>query len=102
MPRRKLIKINEFRPIMAEAFQVEGTKLFILELLMYGSAFNSRFVLLKSKSLMEKLADETVQTDLLAHPSKFGKKLELGKGLDYENETRCVYYLPEVMAKDIQ
>ena len=86
---------------MAEGFRVQGTKLHVVELLMFGFAYNSRFILLRSKGLMKKLDEEKVQIDLNSHPYKYGKKLELGKELDYDDATRCVYYVGEVMEKDI-
>jgi len=101
MTRRKLLQVAEFRQIMAEGFRVHGTKLHVVELLMFGFAYKSRFILLRSKGFMKKLGDEKVQTDLSDHPYKYGKQLELGKELDYDDATRCVYYLGEVMDKDI-
>ena len=46
MTRRKLIQVAEFRQIMAEGFRVQGTKLHVVELLMFGFAYKSRFILL--------------------------------------------------------
>jgi hypothetical protein len=87
------MQVAEFRQIMAEGFRVQGTRLHVVELLMFGFAYNSRFILLRSKGFMKKLGDEKVQIDLSNHAYKYGKKLELGKELDYDDATRCVYYL---------
>jgi hypothetical protein len=61
MTRRKLIQVAEFRQIMAEGFRVQGTKLHVVELLMFGFAYNSRFILLRSKACMKKLGNQKVQ-----------------------------------------
>ena len=59
MTRRKLIQVAEFRQIMAEGFRVQGTKLHVVELLMFGFAYKSRFILLRSEGFMKKLGDES-------------------------------------------
>lgn len=101
MTRRKLIKVAEFKHSLADGFQVEGTKLYVLELVMYGFAHVSRFLLVRSKGVLEKLRDEREQLALNTRPYEYGRTLKLGKELEYDDATRCVYYVGEVREKDL-
>lgn len=99
--RRKLIKVAEFKQIMAEGHEIEGTRLYVLELLMWGSAYSSYYVLLKSKAFLEKLDDEAVRSAVMGSPSRYGKKLEFGKQLEFDTAENCAYYIGEVKEKDL-
>ena len=86
---------------MADGHQVEGTKLFVLELLMYGFAYTSRFLLLRSPSLMGKLDDEKMSREVSRTPSKFGRTLKFQVELELDAATRDVYYVGFVADKHL-
>jgi hypothetical protein len=94
--RRRLIKVESFDSIMADGFRVEGTQLYVLELLMFGFAYSSYYLLVKSTAFLTQLDDESVRCEVLQHPYRFGKCLELGQDLAFDQAEQCVYYVGEV------
>ena len=99
--KRKLIRIASFPKIMADCHQVEGTRLFVLELVMVGFAFSSYYLLLRSRSLAEKLNDEKVGAEVAHRPTKFGRKLRFGLDLEVDPATKDIYYLGPVKERDL-
>lgn len=94
--RRKLIKVAELKNIWADQHQVEGTSLTILELVNFGFAYSSYYILLRSTGFLSHLDDDKVREDILQRPTMFGKKLEFGKELEREPATGEVYYIGSV------
>jgi hypothetical protein len=99
--RRKLIKVDEFAPIWADGHRVEGTRLYVLELLMFGFAYSSYYILLESQSFLSRLDDEKLRTEVVMFPCRFGKRLEFGSDLERNGETDCVYYIRTVDNGDL-
>ena len=86
---------------MADGHQIEGTKLFVLELLMYGFAYTSRYLLLRSPSLVGKLDDEKIRREVSRTPFKFGRTLKFQADLELDVATGDVYYVGFVADKDL-
>ena len=58
---RKLIKLEENIEAMAVVHSLEGTNKYVLELLFFGYAFASRYILLRSASTRKKLKENDVR-----------------------------------------
>jgi hypothetical protein len=93
--RRKLIKIEELADIMAVHHQVENTQIHVIELLLFGFAYSSRYIQLKTNAYLEKLQDDDFKKEICAHPSRFGVKLEFGSDLEQEPDG-TIFYIGEV------
>jgi hypothetical protein len=101
MPKgRRLVAVEEFADIMATLHHVEGTKLHVVELLMFGFAYASRFIMLKARSAPEKLHDETVRVRLIGKPYRFGKKLEWGADLELD-PAGAIFYIGDIAKRDL-
>ena len=98
--RRKLIKDQEFGDILGWGHRIEGTRLYVLELLLFGFAYSSYYLLLRSPSVLEKLGDEKIRENLCQHPSRFGRKLEFGPDLERVPGSEDIYYIGEVAESD--
>jgi hypothetical protein len=99
--RRKLVKVGDLRELMAVHHVIEGTKLHVLELLMFGFAYSSYYLLLKTAATLERLDDEKFREDVAARPYRFGRKLEFGHGLELDAD-KTIFYRGEVAPKDLQ
>lgn len=101
MLTRKLIPADTFPEIMAEAYVIEGTRLYVLELKMFGFAYASYYLLLKSHKTLAQLSDQKLRDQLLKTPAKFGKHLEFGRELGSDPQDQLVYYLAPVPDQDL-
>lgn len=90
-PRRRLIKVGEHHAIWAAEHRVEGSELRILELMAIGFAYSSLYILLKSTAFLAKLDDDKVREAVQQHPTRFGKRLELGRDLERDPKTGEIY-----------
>jgi hypothetical protein len=93
--RRKLLKIEDLADIMGIHHQIEDTSKHVIELLIFGFAYSSRYVLLKSNSSLEKLRDEEFRKEFCEHPSRFGSNLEFGKDLELDPDG-TIYYIGDL------
>jgi hypothetical protein len=91
--KRKLIKVDDYKEVMAQGYEVEGTPLYILELLIFGFAYSSYFLLVRSRKFLSQLNDEKIKNKLIRQPTQFGKRLDLGKELEMDKETNTIYYI---------
>lgn len=86
----------EYPEIMAVGHRVEGTDLYILELVMFGAACSSYYLLLRSPAVLARLGEETVRRDLAQAPSRFGRHLTFGRDLAHDPVSGRVTYLGPV------
>ncbi len=92
--RRKLIRIEELADIMAVHHQVENTQIHIIELLIFGFAYSSRYIRLTTNSHLENLDDADFKKEICEHPSRFGATLEFGSDLEQEPDG-TIFYIGE-------
>ena len=71
----RLQKTTTLPGLMADVFAVEGTDRLVLELLMFGYAHASRWILLKPSISPERFQDPHFMSDVGVHPSKYGRML---------------------------
>lgn len=86
---------------MADCHEVEGTRLVVLELLMFGFAYASRYLLLKSRAIVDSLEDPAVSTEIARNPSKFGRTLEFGRDMEWDSSKSVIYYIAPVEEEDL-
>lgn len=91
-----LVRDAEYPEITAVGHRVAGTGLYILELLMFGAASASYYLLLRSPALLARLGEEAVRSALLKTPSRFGRHLTFGRDLTHDPATGTVSYLGPV------
>lgn len=99
--KRKLIKQVSFEKLLAVGYAVEGTRLCVLELLMFGFAYSSRYLLLKARSFDGIGDSEKGCSSVAASPSKFGRTLQFGVELERDAATGEVFYVGAVNASDL-
>jgi len=99
--RRKLVKSGSFAKLMADGYQIEGTKLFVLELLMFGFAYSSLYLLLRSPSLVGRLEEEEISVQVGSDPTKFGRKLAFDRDLELDAVSGEIYYVGPVAHSDL-
>lgn len=80
--RRKLIKVEKLADIMAVHHQVNNTQIHVIELLIFGFAYSSRYIRLRTNSHLEKLQDDDFKKVICQYPSRFGVTLEIGSDLE--------------------
>ena len=73
--RKRLIKYASIPHLMADLHRIERTDRYVLELLMFGFAHASRYVLLRSRPDLSRLDDEQYMKDAGERPSKYGRIL---------------------------
>jgi hypothetical protein len=71
----------DYPGIMAVGHRVTGTELYILELVMFGAAGSSYYLLLRSRSVLTRLDEEDIRNALVRTPARFGRHLVFGKDL---------------------
>ena len=76
---------------MADGYEVEGTKQYVLELLMHGFAYASCYVLLKSRTILQHVDDDAMVADVGTHPSKYGKVLKFDKDLFLDRSDGSIF-----------
>ena len=89
---RKLVKIDENSNAMAVVHSIDGTNKYVLELLFFGYAFASRYILLKSASTVIKLKenDDRVLTSIIKGGSSLGRIIKESE-LTYNQAEGCIY-----------
>ncbi len=91
-----LVRDADYPELMAVGHRVAGTELYILELLTFGAASTSYYLLLRSLALLARLGEEAVRHDLLKTPSRFGRHLAFGRDLTHDPATGAVSYIGPV------
>jgi hypothetical protein len=88
---RKLIKIDENSKAMAAVHSIEGTDKYVLELLLFGYAYSSRYILLRSASTIAKLKenDDKVFAAINKGGSSLGRIIKENE-LTYDDTERCI------------
>ena len=99
--KRKLVTNVSFERLVAVGHDVDGTRLRVLELLMFGFAYSSRYLLLKARSFDGISDDEQTNTRLGAAASKFGRTLKFGVDLERDAITGDVFYIGPVDECDL-
>jgi hypothetical protein len=89
---RKLTKVYDSPTQMHCVYSVEGTGRHVLELIAFGFAYSSRFILLKNQSLFDKLQkdDPSVTEAILQGGSRLGKILK-GDELKYDPQDQSLH-----------
>ena len=89
---RKTFKIGENALTWTEMYSLEGTNKYILKLVGYGYAYNSRFILLKSSLTIERLNknEEKVLALIRNGGSGLGKIIKDDQ-LKYNDAEQCIY-----------
>lgn len=90
MKRRKLIERAEIAELLATCYSVEGSGRLVLELHMFGPAYASHYLLLRSKTVLD---DPDIVVDLGREPSRFGKTLVFGRDLERDTLSGDVYLI---------
>jgi hypothetical protein len=78
---RRLVQVEEFGDILAWGHRIEGTRLYVVEMLTFGFSYSSYYLLLKNPSIVSRLKEKSVRAELCRYPSRFGRKLEFGADL---------------------
>jgi hypothetical protein len=88
---RKLIKIDENIEATAAVHSIEGTNKYVLELLFFGYAFASRYILLRSAATIKKLKenDDRVLTAIRQGGSSLGRIIKENE-LEYNAIEGCM------------
>jgi len=88
---RKLKKIDENIEAKAVVHSLEGTNKYVLELLFFGYAFASRYILLRSASTIRKLKenDDRVLTAISQGGSSLGRIIKANE-LTYNETESCM------------
>jgi hypothetical protein len=89
MDGRKLTKIREIPELLATCYQIEGTDRMVLELHMFGVAYASYYLLLRSPAVLD---EPEIAEQIGLRPSDFGKKLNFGHELSLDPATGDVVY----------
>ena len=89
---RKLVKIDENSKAMAVVYSIDGTNKYVLELLLFGHAFASRYILLKSASTVIRLKenDDRILTSINKGGSSLGRIIKESE-LTYNEADGCLY-----------
>jgi len=73
--RHRLLKVATIPRLFAEAYRLDGTDRFVLELVMFGFACASRYVLLRSALDLSRLDDPDYMKDIGDRSSRYGRVL---------------------------
>jgi hypothetical protein len=96
MPRHASTRIGTYEKLGGHAYLVEGTRLIVLELLHFGFAYSSYYLLLKAGTDLARLNEEAIAAEVVRKPSKFGRRLEFGPDLERDPTTQEVCYIGDV------
>jgi hypothetical protein len=89
MAGHRLIKTREIPELLATCYEIDGTDRLVLELHMFGFAYSSYFLLLRSRSVLE---DPDLAEQIGLTPARFGKKMTLGIELERDPDTEEIYF----------
>lgn len=89
---RKLVRICEHKEAWAAVHSLGGTGRHVLELVMFGHAYASRYILLKSALTLDRLKNNDVKTLALIRSggSGLGRVIKASQ-LRYDTEDGCMY-----------
>jgi hypothetical protein len=92
MSVQKLIKLREIEDLLATCYRVDGSDRLVLELHIFGPAYSSYFLLLRSASALD---DPEIVEQIGRAPTRFGRKLVFGRDLERDPATDDVYFVDE-------
>ena len=90
MNGRKLIKISEIPELLAVCYQIEGTARLVLELQMFGFAYSSYYMLLRSPDVLD---NPEIAEQIGRRPTDYGKKLNFGRELSFDPVSGDVFFI---------